>query len=387
MMEKVHVNLGPRSYDIEIGSGNLADVTKFCDAEQDDAHAVIITDTNVDELYSEPVADALQEAGAPAAGDGACHRPVQPHLADGLARVGGLVANQQRARDAGEPGDRAGRGGAPAAGEVPRTAVRAAQSHRVAALHRGHALLRRASLAIVSQRRAATVAVSVAWLAHVYTAMGAVTALFATLAVFGGRFRPAFLWLALATVIDTTDGWLARALRVKERLPFFDGAKLDDIVDYLTYVFVPVLLILEADLLPAAFGPAIGVAVLLGSAYGFSHTEAKVKSGDHFFTGFPSYWNIVALYLYVWRLPPAAAAAILLTLAVLVFVPLRYVYPSRTVTLRGLTLVLGAAWGLLVFWLMWSLPDAAEPWLSLSLVFPVYYTALSIWLHFTGPAK
>ena len=64
MMEKVHVNLGPRSYDIEIGTGNLADVAKFCDADQDDAHAVIITDTNVEGLYAEPVADALTEAGA-----------------------------------------------------------------------------------------------------------------------------------------------------------------------------------------------------------------------------------------------------------------------------------------------------------------------------------
>jgi 3-dehydroquinate synthase len=63
-METVHVNLGPRSYDIEIGSGNLKDVARFCDAEQDDAHAVIITDSNVDELYCEPVGDALQEAGA-----------------------------------------------------------------------------------------------------------------------------------------------------------------------------------------------------------------------------------------------------------------------------------------------------------------------------------
>src|SRR5215510_15082157 len=63
-MEKVHVNLGPRSYDIEIGSGNLKDVARFCDADQDDAHAVVITDSNVDELYGEPVGDALQEAGA-----------------------------------------------------------------------------------------------------------------------------------------------------------------------------------------------------------------------------------------------------------------------------------------------------------------------------------
>ena len=62
-MPTVHVNLGPRSYDIEIGSGNLREAAKFCDAEQDDAHAVIITDANVDELYAEPVVDALAGAG------------------------------------------------------------------------------------------------------------------------------------------------------------------------------------------------------------------------------------------------------------------------------------------------------------------------------------
>jgi 3-dehydroquinate synthase len=63
-MPTVHVNLGPRSYDIEIGSGNLREAAKFCDAEQEDAHVVIISDSNVDPLYSEPVSDALQEAGA-----------------------------------------------------------------------------------------------------------------------------------------------------------------------------------------------------------------------------------------------------------------------------------------------------------------------------------
>jgi 3-dehydroquinate synthase len=63
-MPTVHVNLGPRSYDIEIGSGNLTAATRFCQADRDDAHAVIVTDTNVDPLYSEPLADALVEAGS-----------------------------------------------------------------------------------------------------------------------------------------------------------------------------------------------------------------------------------------------------------------------------------------------------------------------------------
>jgi phosphatidylcholine synthase len=219
------------------------------------------------------------------------------------------------------------------------------------------------------------------WVAHLYTALGAVLALAATLAVFDGRFRDVFLLLALATFIDTTDGWLARGLRVKERLPGYDGARLDDIVDYLTYVFVPVLLVMRAGLLPSGSGLAVGALVLLASAYGFGQVEAKVATSDHFFTGFPSYWNIVALYLYVWRLPEVANAVLLSALAVLVFVPIRYVYPSRTVTLRVPTLVLGAIWALLVLVAIWRLPATGGPWLNLSLVFPVYYTALSFYLH------
>ncbi len=221
---------------------------------------------------------------------------------------------------------------------------------------------------------------SAAWIAHFYTALGAGAALAATLAVFDGDFRGAFLWLALQIFIDTTDGVLARTLRVKERLPFFDGARLDDIVDYLTYVFVPVLLMLRAELLPPGWGVWVGVAVLLASAYGFSRVDAKVTASDHFFTGFPSYWNIVSLYLYVWRLPRVWAAVALLTFVMLVFVPIRYVYPSRTVTLRSLTLTLGAAWAVLMLVVIWRLPATDGPWAALSLVFPVYYTALSLWL-------
>jgi len=220
-----------------------------------------------------------------------------------------------------------------------------------------------------------------AWLAHLYTALGAVLALLATFAVFEARFRDAFLLLGVATFVDTTDGWLARALRVKERLPGYDGARLDDIVDYLTYVFVPVLLIVQAGLLPSGWGSLVGALVLLASAYGFGQVEAKVATTDHFFTGFPSYWNIVALYLYAWRLPVATNAILLAVLAILVFVPIRYVYPSRTTTLKVPTLVLGAIWAVLMVIAMWRLPATDGPWLPLSLVFPVYYTLLSLYLH------
>lgn len=215
------------------------------------------------------------------------------------------------------------------------------------------------------------------WLAHLYTATGAVTGLLAALAVQDGDFRAAMAWLAAATVIDATDGLLARGLRVKQRLPWFDGAKLDDIVDYVTYVFVPVLVIVRAGLVPAPLAAWIGGAVLIASGYGFSREDAKVTTTDHFFTGFPSYWNIAALYLYVWRFPPAVNAAILVFLVVMVFVPMRYVYPSRTATWRAATNGLGAVWGVCLAMMIWRLPAVDGPWMPLSLVFPADHFLLS----------
>jgi phosphatidylcholine synthase len=220
----------------------------------------------------------------------------------------------------------------------------------------------------------------VPWLAHLYTGLGAAAALFAALAVIDGNFRAAFIWLGIQIVIDATDGLLARALRVQERLPQFDGARLDDIIDYLTYVFIPVLLLLRAGLLPVGWGVWVCVLVLLASAYGFSQSAAKTITTDYFFTGFPSYWNLIALYMYVWRLPPLVNAAFLIAFAILVFVPSRYVYPSRTRTLSGVTNVLGALWALLLIWIVWRLPATDGPWLALSLIFPIYYMLLSFWL-------
>jgi phosphatidylcholine synthase len=222
--------------------------------------------------------------------------------------------------------------------------------------------------------------VVLAWIAHFYTALGAGAALLAALALFADDFRAAFFWLGVQIFIDATDGLLARAARVHERLPWFDGALLDNIIDYITYVFVPALIVIRAALVPEGWAVGIAGAMLVASGYGFSRTDAKVRQTEYFFTGFPSYWNIVALYLYVLHLSPSLNAAILILFVALVFIPLRYVYPSRTDTLRGLTMALGFVWGAMVIWVVWRLPDTSGPVAMLSLAFPIYYTALSLWL-------
>ena len=217
-----------------------------------------------------------------------------------------------------------------------------------------------------------------AWLVHLFTASGLVLAFLAAASIFEHDYRAGFFFLALQVFVDAVDGVMARRARVSERIPWFDGAKLDDITDYLAYVFVPALFVWRALIVPDGWELPVAAAMLLSSAYGFNRTDAKTS--DHFFTGFPSYWNIVAFYLWVAGWSPEVTAAILLALAVLVFVPIRWVYPSRTPTLRTLTNVLGAIWTVLLLLMLWRHPDVSRSLFVASLAFPVYYAALSLWL-------
>lgn len=224
-----------------------------------------------------------------------------------------------------------------------------------------------------------------AWLVHLYTASGAVIAFFALLLIEQAKFQDAFWLMALAVLIDASDGTFARMVRVKELIPWFDGDRLEDIVDYLNYVLVPSLLLIRADLLPQQDASWLAAAPLAASAYGFCQKEAKTS--DHFFLGFPSYWNIVAFYLYVMQTPRWLNAFLILILSVLVFVPIRYLYPSRSPILRGLTNSLGILWGITILIMIYQLPDPKPSLVFASLAFPAYYLTLSLWLETRrGPA-
>ena len=216
------------------------------------------------------------------------------------------------------------------------------------------------------------------YLVHAYTASGVGCGWLALVAAFDGDARASLLWLVAATLIDATDGALARLADVTHTAPAIDGARLDDIVDYVTYVVVPGVLVWRLGLLPPRAAPWIIAATFLASALGFARRDAKTD--DHLFTGFPSYWNIVAVYLIALLPPPWVSAAILLALVVLVFVPIRYLYPSRTVFLRPLTLALGATWTVAFVAIITQLPTPSAALVWGSLAYPVYYLALSLWL-------
>ena len=217
------------------------------------------------------------------------------------------------------------------------------------------------------------------WALHVYTACGAVLALLATVAAFSGDVRTA-LWILLAAmVIDGTDGMLARWLRVSTTIPGFDGARLDDIVDYLTYVFVPVVLLLTSGHLPAGpWGLVVAALPLLASCIQFCRTDAKTE--DHYFLGFPSYWNVLAFYAIVLGLSPIVVAVVLGVCVVLVFVPVKYLYPSRTPTRRGLNIALAGLWLVLYVVILATMPNPSPILVALSLAYLAYYGIASV-LH------
>lgn len=220
-----------------------------------------------------------------------------------------------------------------------------------------------------------------AWLVHGYTSLGLVCGFLALRALGEGEPRAVFLWLAVAFVIDATDGVLARRARVDLFTPHFSGRKLDDIIDYLNYTFVPVCLIYQEGLLPSAWWPLLAF-VLVASAYGFCSEAAK--TGDGYFTGFPSYWNVVAFYLFLLQPPAWFAGALTLVLAAMTFWPVRYLYPSKNSEAQWISIGGGVLWALLCLRLLLT-PEPPRGWVLVSLVYPAWYLGYSFYLHWHRP--
>ncbi len=223
------------------------------------------------------------------------------------------------------------------------------------------------------------------WCVHGYTALGLVAAaMIAILLVRGGAdaYRWSFILMVMATIVDATDGALARRVRIKEAVPSFDGRRLDDLVDFLNYTCLPLLLVWRARLLPEGYDLWL-LLPLVASAYGFCQVEAKTDDG--FFLGFPSLWNVVALYLYVLPIGNWAALATVVVLAILTFVPTRHLYPSQPGSLNRAATILGLFWAVLLIGVIWGLPqsgesrpgDSTQRLAYLSLFYPIFYLGVS----------
>lgn len=221
-----------------------------------------------------------------------------------------------------------------------------------------------------------------AYSVHFYTALGLLCGALAAAEIFAGRNNIAFLWMIAAMLIDSTDGTLARRFRVKDVVPHIDGRKLDDIVDYLNYTFLPVLMLGWSGWIPepvwlwACFP-------LIASVFAFSNTGAKEEE-DGFFLGFPSYWNVFAFYVAVWLHDYGnyLVLGVTLLLSLLSVLPVRFVYPNRPPRWKTFFIGGGIVTVALATFVLIRYPELDPPaWLVvLMLVYPAVYAVLSVYL-------
>jgi phosphatidylcholine synthase len=184
-----------------------------------------------------------------------------------------------------------------------------------------------------------------AFLVHVFTASGAALALVALMMAVERRWDMMFLCLGVALIIDGVDGTMARRLRVADLLPRWSGDVLDLVVDFLTYVFVPAYAIVTSGLLPGPLALPAGITIVITGAIYFADRE--MKTADKYFRGFPTLWNAVAFYLFLLKPAPWLAAAVIGGLAVLTFVPFKFLHPFRVARLRVVNIAAVIAWSLL----------------------------------------
>lgn len=214
---------------------------------------------------------------------------------------------------------------------------------------------------------------------HLFTALGAGLGLWALILTYNGFYQETVWVLAVAAIIDSVDGALARLTQTKEHAAAIDGALMDNIVDFLTWTVAPLLWIYAAMNIPVWALVICAVA----SIFGFSNTHAKTE--DHFFLGFPSYWNIVVFYIFLLDLPIVFATAIMLTFAAVTFFPVKFIYPSRTQFLRPLTLIFGILFVLQLIALMYYFDESSPLLIYTSFIFPFYYFGLSFYLNLKSP--
>jgi len=205
---------------------------------------------------------------------------------------------------------------------------------------------------------------------HVLTATGAALALAALLAAVRGAFDVMFLCLGIALVVDGVDGTIARAVKVSELLPRWSGDILDLVVDFVTYVFVPAYAIAAGGLLPLWLGAPAGIVIVMTGAIYFA--DRRMKTADNYFRGFPTLWNVVAFYLFVLKPAPWLTAALVAMLAILTFVPFKFLHPFRVARLRTVSIGVLVLWSLLGAYTLARALDPG-PWVVAGLVILAVY--------------
>jgi phosphatidylcholine synthase len=233
----------------------------------------------------------------------------------------------------------------------------------------------------------------IAWSVHAFTTFGIVAGFLALVAVLKGDAFTAFVWLGVALFVDGVDGSLARKARVTEYTPNFDGASLDLVIDYFTYVAVPALMVYWFNMVPLTFyfsGSTWSLisAVIIMAVSCYTFANVGMKSSDYYFVGFPAIWNVVVLYFYLFGSGAVVNFVTIMALAILTFVPIKFVHPLRVTLWRTITIPMTILWAAMTLSLILSkkfpenfgVVERVEQWIfGLT---SLYFAWISLWRTF-----
>lgn len=213
-----------------------------------------------------------------------------------------------------------------------------------------------------------------AYATHAFTATGAVFAFLALLAAVESSWSEMFGWLLVAFVVDGVDGALARRTDVVTHAPIIDGSLLDLVIDFLTYVFIPVFALVRAGLLEGTAGRVTALVVVFASSLYFADT--RMKTPDKSFSGFPAAWNMLAVVVFATELSATVMIPVAALLTLAMFVEVKFIHPVRTARWRSVSLPVAVAWTAVAGWA--ALSDFSTPrWAAVVLLASSLYLALA----------
>lgn len=220
---------------------------------------------------------------------------------------------------------------------------------------------------------------------HVLTASGALAGLFALQSVIDGHIRAALLWLIVCQILDGIDGPIARKFDVGLHAPHIDGHVLDLVIDYVTCVVVPTVLLIRMEVVEPRFTMAVSGLILVTSALWFARTDQETQ--DVWFNGFPAVWNIVIPTFILLETSQRYAAIMCILFCAAQLTKVKFPHLVRVRALRPATYTATVVYFGAFILLSAQYPNGPQWAQNIILLGPVYFVAIVVWRTFLPHRK
>jgi len=177
---------------------------------------------------------------------------------------------------------------------------------------------------------------------HILTASGVICSYMCISNIFKKEIELCFFWLGIALIIDVIDGPLARKLDIKNKYPSINGLMLDTIVDYINWIFLPVLILFQFDLVYKNLEFILVPALLLIPALSYSTTITT--NSDKSYSGMPAIWNLLAVFFFLAETNVMFNSLIMIIFLILKFLPINISHPFRTKKLFYFNSIFAFVW-------------------------------------------